>query len=243
MRLDVASGNCVLRLACCVKYFNGAAGKASGWNMRMKASALHIESALGLSQASASHLTQHATRTMSIVTKTGDKGMTALMYGRRVPKNHPRMETCGAVDELNAAIGMARAMAAHDFVRDHLLAIQKNLIVLMGELCVAPEDLHRYVADGYFLVTPEMTAKLDALVKEIESHSIRFTGWTMPGATPDSAALDVARTVCRRAERRVCELKFTGELRNAEIVMYLNRLSDLLWLFARWAEANGESSP
>jgi cob(I)alamin adenosyltransferase len=81
-----------------------------------------------------------------------------------------------------------------------------------------------------------MTAKLDALVKEIEAQSISFKGWATPGATPNSAALDVARTVCRRAERRVCELKFTGEMRNAEIILYLNRLSDLIWLFARWVE-------
>src|ERR1019366_230226 len=100
---------------------------------------------------------------MSIAIKTGDDGTTALMYGRRVPKNHPRIEACGAVDELNAALGLARATAEHDFVRGNLLAIQKDLIVLMGELCVQPEDLHRYTADGYLLVATEMTAKLDAL--------------------------------------------------------------------------------
>jgi cob(I)alamin adenosyltransferase len=173
---------------------------------------------------------------MSIATKTGDNGTTSLMYGRRVPKNLPRVETYGSVDELNAALGLARATAEHDFVRANLLAIQKDLIVLMGELCVQPEDLHRYVADGYFLVTPEMTANLDALVKEIEAQNINLKGWATPGNTVSSATLDVARTACRRAERRVCELKFTGELRNVEIILYLNRLSDLLWLLARWVE-------
>ena len=173
---------------------------------------------------------------MSIATKTGDNGTTALMYNRRVPKNHPRVEAYGSVDELNAALGLARATVELDFIRDGLLAIQKALIVLMGELCVQPEDLNRFVADGYLLVTPEMTAKLDALVRELEAQNISFKGWATPGATVASAALDVARTVCRRAERRVCELKFTGELRNAEIVLYLNRLSDLLWLFARRVE-------
>jgi cob(I)alamin adenosyltransferase len=173
---------------------------------------------------------------MSIATKTGDDGTTALMYGRRVPKNHPRIEACGAVDELNAALGVARPSAEHDFVRNNLLVIQKDLIVLMGELCVQPEDLPRYTKDGYSLVTPAMTATLDALVREIEAQNISFKGWATPGATPPSAALDMARTICRRAERRVCGLKETGELRNAEIVIYLNRLSDLLWLFARWVE-------
>jgi len=179
---------------------------------------------------------------MSIVTKTGDSGTTALMYGRRVTKSHSRVEACGAVDELNAALGMARATATDDFVARHLLAIQKDLIVLMGELGVLPEDLPRYVKDGYSLVTPAMTARLDALVKEIESQNVAFTGWATPGATHQAAALDVARTVCRRVERRVCALNESGGPVNAEIIIYLNRLSDLLWLFARWVETKPPSA-
>jgi cob(I)alamin adenosyltransferase len=177
---------------------------------------------------------------MSIATKTGDSGTTGLMYGRRVPKNHPRVEVCGALDELNAALGLARSTATDDFVARNLPVIQKDLIVLMGELGVLPEDLQRYVKDGYSLVTPAMTAPLDALVKEIESQNVTFKGWATPGATVHSAALDVARTVCRRAERRVCELKESGGQANSEIVIYLNRLSDLLWLFARWVETKAD---
>lgn len=173
---------------------------------------------------------------MSIATRTGDDGTTALMYGRRVPKSHPRVEACGTVDELNATLGLARATAEHDFVRDNLFAIQKDLVVLMGELGVQPEDLERYVKDGYPLVTPRLTAKVDALVHEIEAQNISFKGWATPGASKHSAALDLARTVCRRAERRVCALKESGELKNAEILIYFNRLSDLLWLLARWVE-------
>ncbi len=173
---------------------------------------------------------------MSIVTKTGDQGTTALMYGRRVPKSHPRVEAYGCVDELNAAMGMARATATENFVRDNLLAIQKELVILMGELATAVEDLARYVKDGYSLVTPEMTAKLDKLVVEIEAQKVSYKGWATPGASVNSAALDVARTVCRRAERRVCALHEAGQLQNAEIIIYLNRLADLLWLFARWTE-------
>ena len=173
---------------------------------------------------------------MSIATRTGDNGTTALMYGRRVAKNHPRVEAYGTVDELNAALGLARATAEHDFVRANLLAIQLDLVILMGELAVANEDLERYVKGGFSLVTPEMTAKLDVLVKEIESQNVSFNGWATPGATQHSAALDVARTTCRRAERRVFDLQAAGELPNAEILIFLNRLSDLLWLFARWVE-------
>ena len=174
---------------------------------------------------------------MSIVTKNGDKGTTSLMYGRQVRKNHLRVESFGSVDELNAAIGLARALTSLDFIRNNLLAIQNDLIVLMGELCVHPDDLDRFVADGFLPVTPEMTAKLDLLTREIEGQNNYFSGWAVPGATVDSSALDVARTVCRRAERRVCDLESQGELKNNEIITYLNRLSDLLWLFARWAEA------
>jgi len=113
---------------------------------------------------------------MSIVTKTGDAGTTALMFGRRVPKNHPRVEACGAVDELNAALGLARATATDEFVARNLPAIQEDLIGLMGELGVLPEDLPRYVKGGYSPVTPAMTATLDALVKEVESRNVTFKG-------------------------------------------------------------------
>jgi cob(I)alamin adenosyltransferase len=159
-----------------------------------------------------------------------------LMYGRRVPKNHPRVEAYGAVDELNAALGLARATAKQDFIGDNLLAIQKDLVTLMGELAVAEEDLARYKKDGYRLVTPAFTTKIEALVKEIEAQNVSFKGWATPGATENSAALDVARTTCRHAERRVCDLQTAGQLHNAEIIVFLNRLSDLLWLMARWVE-------
>ena len=177
-------------------------------------------------------------RPVSIVTKTGDKGTTALMYGRRVSKCHPRVEAYGTVDELNAALGLARASAKHDFLRSNLLVIQQDLVTLMGELATGVEDLPRYIKDGYSLVTSVMTHKLDAIVKEIESQSITFKGWATPGATMNSAALDVARTVCRRAERRVCAVQEADQLHNSEIIIYLNRLADLLWLMARWVETH-----
>jgi cob(I)alamin adenosyltransferase len=174
---------------------------------------------------------------MSIATKTGDDGTTALMYGRRVPKSHPRIEACGTIDELNAAIGLARASATHDFVREKLLPIQNDLIALMGELATLPEDLARYAADGYSSLAPQMVEKLDTTVKLIESQKVSFKGWATPGANLSSAALDMARTVCRRAERSVAQLHEQGEIKNAAILVYLNRLSDTVWLLARWVEA------
>jgi cob(I)alamin adenosyltransferase len=172
---------------------------------------------------------------VSIVTKTGDKGTTALMYGRRVPKNHPRVEAYGAVDELNAALGLARATAEQELVRENLLRIQKDLIALMGELATASEDLPRYVKDGFPQLGADKTAKLEELVAQIEPK-ISLKDWAMPGDTLHGAALDSARVACRRAERRVCSLQDAGELGNSEIIIYLNRLADLLWLLARWVE-------
>ncbi len=177
---------------------------------------------------------------MSIVTKTGDQGTTALMYNRRVSKCHPRVEAYGAVDELNAALGLARATVNHAFAREHLLAVQTDLIVLMGELATAAEDLPRYVKDGFSLTGAEMTARVEAAIKELEAQQLRFHGWATPGDNLASATLDVARTVCRRAERRVCDLQEAGQLQNAEIIVYLNRLSDFLWLLARWVEKAAE---
>ena len=173
---------------------------------------------------------------MSIATRTGDAGHTGLMYNRRVAKSHPRVEAYGSVDELNAALGLARAHATDAFVKDNLLLIQQDLVVLMGELATGVEDLARYVKDGFDLVTPALTEKLDRLVAEIEAQQVSFKGWATPGATVGSAALDVARTTCRRAERRVVALHDAEQLQNPEIIIYLNRLSDLLWLLARWVE-------
>jgi len=173
---------------------------------------------------------------MSIATKTGDDGTTGLMYNRRVSKCHPRVEAYGAVDELNAALGLARASAPEGFLADRLIGIQKDLVTVMGELATQPEDLPRYAKDGFTLVTPELTAKVDQIVKEIEAQNVSFRGWATPGANMISAALDLARTTCRRAERRVCALQESGQLHNHEIIVFLNRLSDALWLLARRAE-------
>jgi cob(I)alamin adenosyltransferase len=177
---------------------------------------------------------------MSIATRTGDDGTTALMYKRRVPKTHPRVEAYGTIDELNAALGLARAQAGDAWLAGELVKIQKQLVTVMGELATAREDLERYERDGYELVTPALCQPLDALVKEIEGQKISFRGWATPGATVVSAALDVARTTCRRAERRVCALADIGDTPNPHIVIYLNRLSDVLWLMARWVETQVE---
>jgi len=171
-------------------------------------------------------------KTMSIATRTGDDGSTALMYGRRLPKHHPRVEAYGTVDELNSALGMCRATATQDWIRNQVLATQKELVALMGELAVSVEDRDRYSNSKFPKTDPAMLKRLDQAVAEIEAHSISFEGWATPGHSHHSASLDIARTVCRRAERRVAAL-FELEPQEGIIPAYLNRLSDLLWLLAR----------
>ena len=174
--------------------------------------------------------------TMSIATRTGDDGTTALMYKRRVPKTHPRVEANGAIDELNAALGVARAGSADDWLRGEIFTTQKQLVDVMGEVATMPDDLERYARDGFTLITPATSARLDELVKHLEAQKISFKGWATPGATALAATLDLARTACRRAERRVCAIREAGEPVNEQILIYLNRLSDVLWLLARWVE-------
>lgn len=182
---------------------------------------------------------------MSIATKTGDGGQTALMYGRRVPKINRRVEAYGTVDELNSALGLVRATTKAELIQKTVLSVQRELVILMGELAVADEDRERYQRDGYEIVTAPMVERLSSVVDDLEqNHHISFKHWATPGHTLDAAALDVARTVCRRAERRVVELVDSAEYVNPETIRYLNRLSDVLWLFARFAEGGeGETTP
>ena len=180
---------------------------------------------------------------MSIATKTGDDGSTGLMFNRRVSKCHPRVEACGAVDELNAALGLARASSRHAFSRDAVAAVQKDLVTVMGELATDSQDALRYVRSGYPVVTAEMTGGLDQQITNLEALQIVFQGWATPGASIESAALDLARTACRRAERRICAILESGQVINPHAVTYLNRLSDCLWLLARWVEAQPPDPP
>lgn len=159
------------------------------------------------------------------------------MYGRRVRKTDARVDAYGCVDELNAALGLVRVTATDPFIADQILAIQKELINVMGELATAPEDLPRYTKDGYDLTSAAMVDRLTAAVDDLEKNKlVNFKGWAIPGSTMVSAALDIARTTCRRAERRVADLGQTGAGVNPEILRYLNRLSDLCWLLGRYVE-------
>ena len=170
---------------------------------------------------------------MSIVTKTGDQGETSLMYGHRVPKNDPRVEAYGAVDELTAALGMARSVCDNKFVSEQILAVQKDLIIVMGELATAPQDRQRYLKDGFQLTSVAMVDRITNVIVDLEKDkSLYPKDWVVPGGNSVSATLDLARTICRRAERNVTSLKDL----NLEVVRYLNRFSDLCWILARHLE-------
>jgi cob(I)alamin adenosyltransferase len=180
---------------------------------------------------------------VSIVTKTGDKGETSLMYGRRLSKADPRVDAYGCIDELTAALGLARSFSTDKLLSDEILAAQKDLIVVMGELATAAGDRERYVKDGFHLTTAEMVDRVAAVIFELEKDkSLYPKDWVIPGGSALSAALDFARTTCRRAERHIAAFT-TGQMDfNPEILRYLNRLSDLCWILARYAEKHSRNS-
>jgi len=173
----------------------------------------------------------------SIATRTGDDGTTALLYGQRVPKDHPQIEAVGNLDEFNAALGVARAACPDPAQRDELERIQQDLVSLMGEVACAESDSARYAASRFTKVGAAELARLDAAVAGLEAARPPPADWAMPGATPPAAALDLARTLARRAERRLVALPRHGKTIRPLLLQYLNRVSDLLWLMARAVEA------
>jgi cob(I)alamin adenosyltransferase len=176
----------------------------------------------------------------SIATRTGDEGTTSLLYGQRVAKDHPQIEAVGAFDELNAAIGTIKPLLPADprgrEVHALLTTAQKNLVALMGELACAPEDDARYAASKFEKLSATDIRRIDEAIIALEARGLNFAGWATPGGNACAAALDVARTIGRRAERRLTALPATGRSVRPELRQYVNRLSDLLWLLAREAE-------
>ena len=173
---------------------------------------------------------------MSITTRRGDDGGTDLMFGQRTEKTDPRVEAIGSLDELNAVLGVARVESG-GAAEEMIDSLQGHLIGLMGELAVLPADVGRYRESGHPSICEDEVRMVESMAEVIEDGGVTFDGWARPGACGNrtGAHLDFARTVCRRAERRV--LALGAEVPNAEIPVFLNRLSDLLWLMARQSEA------
>jgi len=177
---------------------------------------------------------------MSITTRRGDTGETDLLFGCRVQKDYPRIHAIGCVDELNAALGVVRLTATGEAALHEVPLMQKTLIALMGELATPPGQEARYAETHPQRIDAATVQHLDELVRELEkAGALQFKGWALPGeaGSLSGAHCDVARTVCRRAERAVVSLNGSPEaVPNEEIVRYLNRLSDVLWLMARMEE-------
>jgi len=169
-----------------------------------------------------------------IYTKKGDDGTTGLLFGGRVRKDSWRIELNGAVDEAQAAIGLARAeTVAGSEANTRLTAIARELYVLMAEVATAPENRSKLEA-GSTLVTADMVAALERSIDDLLDRFDMPSDFIVPGQNRTAAALDLARTVVRRAERlAVAAPDGAGD---SLVVAYLNRLSDFLWAMARWQE-------
>jgi cob(I)alamin adenosyltransferase len=172
-----------------------------------------------------------------IYTKTGDDGTTGLLYGGRVSKADPATEAYGTTDEAVAALGLARALSRDPALREEVLSLQRELFVVGADLSTNPAERAK-LEPGVSLVTPEMVERLERRIDDLVEANPLPQAFVVPGADPVSSVLDVARSIVRRAERRVVELRDAGANMNGEVLRYLNRLSDLLFVIAR-AQAGG----
>ena len=168
---------------------------------------------------------------MSIATTRGDGGQTGLAGGIRVSKADLRVDTYGSVDELNTVLGFARSICTNREIATWTEQIQRTLFRLGSALATPPESRKPPA-----LISTEDVAMLTGLVHQIEAKEGILGDWSLPGAHPESASFEVARTVCRRAERNTVRFAENGGAVKPEILAYLNRLSDVLWLFGRLIE-------
>lgn len=168
----------------------------------------------------------------SIATKQGDSGQTGLVGGVRLSKADLRVEAYGTVDELNTFMGFARSLCTSAEIAERTEAIQRTLF-LVGAALATPGANKQPPT-----LPPEEVDRLTAWVEEIEATEGILADWSIPGAHRESAAYEMARTVCRRTERAVVRFVESGEVIEPTVIPYLNRLSDLLWLFGRLIEVN-----
>jgi cob(I)alamin adenosyltransferase len=170
---------------------------------------------------------------MSIATKRGDGGETGLAGGIRISKADLRVEAYGTVDELNTFLGFARSICTNQEIRNWTEEIQRSLFRVGSALATPPESRKAPPS-----ITDEDVEALTKLVHQIEATDGILGDWSLPGAHTESAAYEIARTVCRRAERAAVRLTESGVALRPEVLAYLNRLSDVIWLFGRLIEVN-----
>jgi cob(I)alamin adenosyltransferase len=172
----------------------------------------------------------------TIVTKGGDAGETSLLYGGRVAKDDPRTEAYGALDEAISALGLARALCTQAAVQERILGLQRECFTVGAELATGRGQRPKLQAH-FPTLKPEAADALEEEVHQLEATVGLPDGFVIPGGSPGAAALDLGRTLVRRAERRAVTLQRQGDLENPEVLRYLNRLSDLLFMLARQEEA------
>lgn len=170
-----------------------------------------------------------------IYTKYGDEGETSLLYGGRVSKTNPHCAAYGTTDEAVSAMGLARALSNDARVKKILLELQRELFTVGAELATDPAKYETF-KQHFSPVIPAMTERITSLIDELDDAIDRPATFIIPGASAASSAIDLARSIVRRAERHVVELKERGQLTNHEIIRYLNRLSDLLYMLARYED-------
>ncbi|MBM3934010.1 MAG: cob(I)yrinic acid a,c-diamide adenosyltransferase [SAR202 cluster bacterium] len=169
---------------------------------------------------------------MRIYTKKGDSGETGLLFGGRVSKADPRTDSYGSVDTAISAMGMARALCADPWVKETLLRTQHEMFTVATELATSP-DHYDLLKERFSVVTAQMVEGLEKAIDEIAAQVTMPKSFIVPGASAGSGALDLARALVREAERRVVALSEAGQVQNPEVLRYLNRLSDLLFMLAR----------
>jgi cob(I)alamin adenosyltransferase len=168
------------------------------------------------------------------LTGGGDDGSTGLLGGGRLPKDDARVEAYGTIDEASSAVGLAKALSSDARVKEICEELQRGLYAVGAELGTSPD-----AARAYATMTAEGVRRLDELVAELEAEITMPDQFVLPGLTPASGALDLARTVARRAERRWLTLQRQAGSGNAEVGRWLNRLSLLLFVLARYEEGRG----
>ena len=162
----------------------------------------------------------------------GDGGETSLLGGQRVPKYDARPETYGTLDEASSVLGVARATTKNQRIKDIILDVQKDLLIMGAELSALPEDVHKLSRR----IGEKDIHRIEAIIDELQKDVRLKNEFVYPGETPVSAQIDVGRTIIRRAERKAARLKDDGLLRNADINRYLNRVADMLFVLARYEE-------
>ena len=170
-----------------------------------------------------------------VYTRSGDLGETGLLFGGRVAKSDLATEAYGTIDEAVSMMGLGRALSGSERVKDVLVRVQRELYLLASELATAPEN-RSLLEERVGTVSPSMVEELERLIDDLREDVEFPSAFIVPGASPASAAIDVARASCRTAERRIVSLRQAGRLANDEVLRYVNRVSDLLFVLARYED-------